>query len=247
MQPTAPQEKDLSLNLLPETTDPDFVYAFVNLFDPRITNTLENIEVRLERTLEMTKEMRKRRGKHTAAPGSQPLPVTYARSFANALYKLELLLYEYCERSHQKFTSFGKELAELNEDGVCSVEIHVHDDRVMFRMPHLPQRSYKHDLVNVALTSKIYKVLNYPRWSNVTMEFCHVYPTTVKWLPCDNDNYLYKRTIDLICMAMRLSDSPANLDLVKRTVFTDKLPSGTYITVTPKSSDSSDFPHWEND
>ncbi len=244
------------LNTTPEDYEPsppsalkeenlDLSQDFKNLFDPQITATLENIELRLKRILSLTQEARKKE-RHSNIPGHQPLHVTYARSLANALYKLELLLYEYSSNSRQRYTSFGKHLADTEEEGVCSIQIHVHEDRVMFRMPHLPQRSYKHDLVNIALTSKIYTVYNYPKWGHVTMEFCHVYPKSVHWMPCDNDNYLYKRTIDLICSAMRLSDSPATMDLVKRTVFTDKLPSGTYITITPKSSEFTKIPEWRD-
>lgn len=229
----------------PSSSDPDFWYAFVNQFNHRITDTVKNIELRLERMLLVTRELQQRREKHTAKPGDQPLQVKYAQTLAGALYRLEQLLYEYSSYSRQQYTSFGKSLAELNEDGICSIEIHVHEDRVMFRMPHLPTRTQKHDLVNIALTSKIYKILNYPRWAKVTMEFCHVYSTGKKWQTSDNDNYSYKRTIDLICNAMRLSDSAASMDLVKRTIYTDELPSGTYVTITPKSSDSSEIPKWE--
>lgn len=242
-------QKDCPIHPTPpfsENGDPNLWYAYVNQFDPGITDTVKNIALRLERMLSITNALQKRREKHIASPNEQPLPAKYAQSLAGVLYQLEQLLLQFCDYSRQRYTSIGKTLADMNTESVCSVEIRVYEDRVMFRLPHLPHRTHKHDLVNIALTSKIYNVLNYPRWGKATMEFCHVYPTRMNWLPCDNDNYSYKRTIDLICNAMRLSDSAATLDLVKRTVFTDELASGTYITVTPKSSDFTDFPKWED-
>lgn len=77
----------------------------------------------------------------------------------------------------------------------------------------------------------------------VTFFFWHVYrsPSKSPYVPPDNDNYLTKSIIDIICNAVGLSDMGTAAYIFHGSVQTDGVPEATYVFVVPRSSAMSDY------
>lgn len=170
---------------------------------------------------------------------------SFSQSFASTLYHLEQSLYLYTQTANISKNNLYDLLAENPYYPEERVDIQIKENAVLIRMPLLPKKSSKQDLLYNALSAKLFQTKDLPRWPYCHISFCHVYPANVPTMPRDSDNYAYKRAIDLAVFAIVGSDCPKAVDLSMRTVFTDDLPVGTYMEITPKSSDFQILPSWE--
>ena len=125
-------------------------------------------------------------------------------------------------------------------------DIHIMQDAVYIILPLLPPRrvfqSYTLDSLPLALSN----VKGLPKWKSCHFDFCHVLPPHMRTFAKDNDNYNYKRVIDVVTYAMRLYDDAGTVDFSCRTEFTASLRSGTYIKLTEKVGKLPDFPQPQN-
>ncbi len=212
---------------------------------------LAELNTLLEKLSADTKaEMRKiDRGQVTVKRGE--LPSEYGKHFYSRLFRINALLYEY----YRSYWFDPCKIAwQLNNPAYatdrCLIDIQVHTDFVIFKLPFLPPRGKgrrAEDILGDALLAKLSSVHSFPRWDGYHAEFIHVFPKDAEQSAKDVDNYEYKRVIDIIAFAMHFSDSPSVFSMEMRAVFTDELPSGVYIEITPKSSENAVFPRWKNE
>lgn len=173
--------------------------------------------------------------------GSYPRQ-SFVEKVAAALVEIEELLYfnsnvtvydDYQIR--QYFHSHRRKSTE-------PVAIHISEERIIVRMPYLPAK-YKSakDLCNQLLAAKIYHTKNFPSWSYWHASYYHVFPSATADIPKDVDNYSYKRTNDILAFALGSCDNARRFTMSMATIFTDKIEPGTYIEITPNSSNFGDF------
>lgn len=188
------------------------------------------------------------------------LPSDYALELGAALVKMNGFLYAYCKnnwfdplllRRYQR----KKKIRMMVGEACDVVRVRASDDCILVYMPYLPARQNpQEDFVNDLLCARLSVEKGLPSWREHHIAFHHVYPSETVHIPRDVDNYNYKRTIDLLELAMRHSDCAYTCSLDMRSHFTDKCPPGVYIEVTPKSSENDGFDisrfadlHAEND
>lgn len=175
------------------------------------------------------------------------LPTDFALTLSSATCDLNNLLYAYFQSNwfnpqrllHPARTPAARAAAE---QAAQQVRLAVHPNRVLVYLPYLPEKG-DHDtaIINDMLFSKLTQECDLPNWKSIHIHFLHCYPKNTVSLPRDLDNYNYKRTIDLLCFALRCSDSPVSCSLQMTPFWSEKHRPGVYIEITPKSSDFSDF------
>ena len=139
-----------------------------------------------------------------------------------------------------------RSVQQLISQAEQEVEIQIHSDLVAIKLPYLLPRGRTGDaLLYDMLLAKLSTVHNFPKWNAWHAAFIHVFPESTARVPRDVDNYEYKRVIDLIAFSMNLSDCAYTFSAEMRTAFTDLLPPGTYIEITPKNPKSGNFPKWD--
>lgn len=182
------------------------------------------------------------------APAS--LSPSFADSFARYIQKLEALLYYYAETTGESRRDLLQALSktEWSDSRLPekAFDIHIMQDAVYIILPLLPPRKvfqcYTLDSLPLALSN----VKGLPKWKSCHFDFCHVLPPHMRTFAKDNDNYNYKRVIDVVTYAMRLYDDAGTVDFSCRTEFTASLRSGTYIKLTEKVGKLPDFPQPQN-
>lgn len=166
---------------------------------------------------------------------------TYAQAqeywfqLADTVYKLEQLLWIYCDESWFNRSSLTKELTCRKDLMGDSIEILIRSDFALIRMPHIPatkKRSYT--FAEELLWAKLFMQKDLPQWNVCHATFCHVYPTAISQMPKDIDNYDYKRTIDILSYYFGFSDCPESFSMTMESMLSDELPSGTYISLEPE-------------
>ena len=159
------------------------------------------------------------------------------------------------DTSHPLFrdsdTSIRRECQRL---GICAAFLH--DGAFLLKTVHPISRYSKraskspHDMeVASAISEAIKEAMNQGAYSPstltgpVTFFFWHVYrsPSNTPYVPPDNDNYLTKSIIDIICNAVGLSDMGTAAYIFHGSVQTDGVPEATYVFVVPRSSAMSDY------
>ncbi|HIT33022.1 MAG TPA: hypothetical protein IAC31_00110 [Candidatus Faecousia intestinigallinarum] len=183
-------------------------------------------------------------GKITSAWGA--LPSDYALDLARVLRKVEQQLYIYAEINSYNIYDMARTAQQAGRlDPDDSIAIQIHADRCVIRLPYLPERGKQRDcLVNDLLMSQLTITKGIPRWPACHLDIFHVFPTAVKNIPKDVDNYDYKRCIDILAFNLGFSDSAATFSLGLQTIFTDDLSPGVYLEITPKCSENAVLPHW---
>lgn len=131
-----------------------------------------------------------------------------------------------------------------NDDGL--VKLKYENEVLYIFMASFPTTNRGNDaIINKILAAQLLKIPEFPVWSKWQASFLHVYPTNGKCVVRDCDNYDYKKTIDLIAFAVGSSDNAMHFSMETDSCFNDKYPSGTYIKVSQKNSDSPDFSGWD--
>ena len=182
-----------------------------------------------------------------ATAKSQEGEITYQQicSLSEAMLALQRLLYIYGDAKDANRTKLLQILASNPSKKEAAIEIRNGEDFSLIKMPFLPRRTNIQDkLLYDILAVKLLKEDALPTYRSCSLSFVHLYPTNLKLIPKDNDNYAYKRVIDLIAYACGFSDCPVTMDVSMRTVFNDEFEPGTYIEIHPKSSDFPDFKKW---
>lgn len=187
-----------------------------------------------------------------AAVEGQVLPTSYGLDLADGILEFSSLLYSYMESywlntfALAKYVNSRKIKSLSAEAEIIGVQID--SDHVTIHMPYIPGRARrKNTLINDLLAAKLFSVPNFPKWEKYHLEFFHVYPPDTSDTPRDLDNYDYKRIIDLIAFTMKSTDCPCACSFGMQPVFTDEIPHGVYIEITPKNSENAVFPKWETD
>lgn len=163
----------------------------------------------------------------------------YFETLSTALVRLEEMLY-----LHTNVTTFDR--AKLNAffsaskgKNAAPVLIHVEKNRIFIKMPYLPRKyNGAKDICNQLLSVKLFSLKDFPVWAEWNAKYYHVFPTSIKEIPKDVDNYEYKRTNDILAYALGSSDNAFRFSMSMTAVFTDDIAPGTYIEVTPKSSEN---------
>lgn len=171
----------------------------------------------------------------------------YFRKLAGLLKRLEKYLWAYCDTNHYNRYEALQFLTESkNKNTLCRCVKHT-DDCLILHLPHLPHRSFSgRNIATESLAAYLFRHRDLPRWNRWHCEFLHVFPCQLSRLPKDVDNYGYKRVIDLLAFAMGVSDGAACCSLSMDAVFSDSVPEGCYIKVSPKSSENPVFKEIEN-
>lgn len=209
--------------------------------------TLEEIEKVLGRFSAWTKQWHSLSSPPDASIDRLVLPEDYTKRAVYYLMRIEKLLRMYADHIGQPRAVLGKQIASLIDTSLPSetdlYEIKVTPGAVHIRMPYLPHRNSASAAITDGLAAKLYVAAELPQnWKCCCIEFCHVYPAKVPKRIKDNDNYNYKRVIDIIAYALRLTDDAGTIHYSMRTAFTDFLYPGTYIKLSEKSSEIPDFP-----
>lgn len=125
------------------------------------------------------------------------------------------------------------------------IEVAIHEDIAVIHMPYIPGK-YKgnYSIINERLESKLRQCKDFPKWKSWKAEFIHVFPAETQWIPRDVNNYDYKRTVDVIALAMKADDNCLDFEMAMRTVFSDEIAPGTYIEITPNCSKNAMLPKW---
>ena len=134
---------------------------------------------------------------------------------------------------------------ELEKTGADVIVRYDPDLRLLLvYMPYMPSRyNNGKTIVNEVLSLKLARCTHLPSWEYWRADFYHVYPSSAPFAPKDVDNYNYKRTIDLLALALRTTDNAARFSMSAQSVFDDSVPPGSYIEISEKSSVFSDFPN----
>lgn len=173
------------------------------------------------------------------------LPKSFSDFMTRTLLSVEGFLYRYADISQFDFNAIRKYNSRKRTGDCSNVSIQYYENKVVIRIPFLPKRNYGNkSVVNQMLAAKLFEETSFPKWERWSAVFYHVYPTKTTKIPRDVDNYDYKKTIDLIAFALGTNDNACNYDMKMTTVFTDKLDSGVYIEVTPKSLEFEALPQW---
>lgn len=137
---------------------------------------------------------------------------------------------------------FSQATAEYSGQELPMYEITVRDDAVYIRMPYLPSRRSRATSVTDGLAAALSRAAMPTGWQHCHIDFCHVHPSNSRIPAKDNDNYNYKRAIDIISYSLHLHDEPGRVYYTMRSCITDDLPPATYIKITQKSSEIPSFP-----
>lgn len=175
------------------------------------------------------------------------LPSDYALELGAALVKLNGTLYAYCKNNWYdplRLSQYQrkKKIRVMVGEACDAVRIQAGADGILVYMPYLPAKQNPHeDIVNDLLCARLSVEKELPSWDKHHISFHHVYPSATARIPRDVDNYNYKRTIDLLELAMRHSDCAYTCSQEMQSHFTDKCPPGVYIEITPKCSENDGF------
>lgn len=208
----------------------------------RLRQALNRIQGVLESLLDLTKsEIAKTDSRERTALWGE-LPSDYALKLGAGLLKMRNQLYAYFQHNWYDPLQLRQERCKgklaMPPELYDAVKLHVTDAAVYVYLPYLPEKKdRKEDLIYDLLFSRLLEEPRLPRWTQHRISFHHVFPKETFRMPRDVDNYYYKRTIDLIETAMRQSDSALCCSLEMAAHFTDIIPSGVYIEVSPKSSE----------
>ena len=173
------------------------------------------------------------------------LPGDYGQRLSAALARLNTQLYAYFLNNWYDPLQLRKDQRsgklQMVEELYDAVKVRVTDSAVDIYLPYLPPRTHHRDcLVHDLLLARILEEPNMPRWKRHRITFYHVYPSETIHIPRDLDNFYYKRTIDILEMAMRQSDCSICCSLKMTARFTDLVPPGVYIRISPESSEKSE-------
>lgn len=157
-------------------------------------------------------------------------------SLALNVYKLEQLLWVYCDAAWLRKKDMLRTLLADDDLLERSVKVLVKNDIVLIRMPHIaPVKQKPHTLPEDLLLTKLSGTTDLPRFSECHATFCHVYPKKRNQLPKDVANYDYKRTIDILGSIFGFSDCAATFSLSLESILSDSYVPGTYIMLEPKN------------
>lgn len=166
--------------------------------------------------------------------------------------QIESLLDRFCETLYF-FVATGRFCSRdkwcpipSNSKKTDGIEIRVYEDLAVIHMPYIPGK-YRgnYSIINERLESALRQCKTFPKWKRWKAEFIHVFPTKTKWIPRDVNNYDYKRTVDVIALAMRADDNCLDFEMAMRAIFSDKIAPGTYIEISPNCSEKTVFPKWK--
>lgn len=208
------------------------------------TDTLRQIRAHLLQALEACNRQLERDDRFPPVNGSE-FPIRIAARLAQETAEIERLLYAYIDNSDLDLYKTLRYLKKHMSATNSTVSVHYDGSSLFVYMPTFPSRGLGNDaLVNQMLASELLSMTELPSWPKWQAVFYHVYPANASNIPKDVENYDYKKTIDLLAYAVRSSDNALNFSMMMDTVFTDCVPSGVYIHVTPKSSKKPDFSSW---
>lgn len=173
---------------------------------------------------------------HMDAQYSYPFSAKFVSSLSYGSANLSNRLYEYiyATRNHPSFCFTKK-----GDDGkaICDcIRVKVLDDAVEIYLPYLPPRvnASRDHILSDLLLRKLCSVENRPRFNSVHISFTHVFSNATISGQRDLDNYYYKSVIDILSFIFGFPDSALTCSLSTEAVFTEKVPSGVYIKITPK-------------
>ena len=220
-----------------------------------LAGVLEKISRKLETLLTQTKVEQEIQEITGFGVTSNALPEDYAHKLTLGLLSLDSLLNQYCQCNFFSALDLAAirragQDEELVREADEQIEIQQTDSMVLVHMPYLPgkrnpQFSGFPSVVTDLLGAKLLHYSGLPKWPACHANFFHVFPSGLSSMPKDVDNYDYKRTIDLLAMAIGFSDCASSFSMAMQCVFTDNLAPGTYIEITPKSSKNTKYPNWE--
>ena len=155
---------------------------------------------------------------------------------------LERIIYQYSLASTETMPDFWVAISDyLPESDV--VQIWNEGDRIAIRLPSLPHR-YRgnQDWVAQLLSAELHMCSDLPHWHVWHADFIHLYPTNLKCIPKDVDNYSYKKVIDVIAFYLRTSDDALHFDMSMTTVYSDNYEPGVYVQITPTTIEDRPLP-----
>lgn len=119
--------------------------------------------------------------------------------------------------------------------------ITVSESEISFRIPVLPHKSSKEDLI-IDITHFVFQSIlktrgSIPHFLYHTIEFKHVYPPSEKTKKSimDHDNYNIRGVINIIVLYINSSDSGVNSWHSHKTILSADIPMGTYITIKKRT------------
>lgn len=131
-------------------------------------------------------------------------------------------------------TPVPKEIAEI---------LSVDEQHISLRLPFLPHKRCREDMILDILHSLLQQAMRegiqIPQMKKNTIHFTFVYSTAMgKAKVLDHDNYLTRGTINTLMLYIMSSDSGTNSWQTYRTILSDEMPPGTYITVEKRSEEN---------
>lgn len=171
---------------------------------------------------------------------SKSFPDKYFRE----VKKMErLIIDQYCTSKDVLPPSFVKQFGLKRTPGMSQyIEIfHVRDDELYFRVPILPHKTSKEDLIIDIMHYVFQSILSdrgsIPAFLYHTIDFVHVYPTALGRSKSivDHDNYNVRGVINIIVLYIQSSDSGLNSWHSHKTILSDQMQMGTYITIKKRT------------
>lgn len=177
------------------------------------------------------------------------LPRIFSATLEKTLTKTENLLFTYQEHSALNPYDVWEYILTHQEPNCSNYGLNILDESITIHIPYLemPHRTQGgNSLVERVLATLIRKNIDrLPNWYNWQAKFFLVFPASTKQFPRDVDNYDYKRIIDLIAFGLGSSDNAIHFAMSSETIFTDKITSGVFIEITPRSSENTVLPNWQ--
>ncbi len=145
--------------------------------------------------------------------------------------------------------------SHINESANFSVGMK--DNVIVIRMPYPMKRYSKKNIVSPALDIFKDKLSCFysghkqsiPMFGDNIFYFWYVYPLKGEgsgWYYPDNDNYLVKPIIDVICETLGFQDKGTNTFLFHATMLTSEISEGAYALIVPQSDEAHDFRRQKN-
>jgi len=131
------------------------------------------------------------------------------------------------------------------------------DNVIVIKMPYPVKRYSKKNIISPALNILKDKLACFysehkqviAALSDNIFYFWYVYPLKGEgcgWYYPDNDNYLVKPIVDVICEALGFQDKGTNTFMFHATMLTSEIPEDAYVLIVPQSDEAHDFRRQKN-